>query len=123
MASYIRLYCRCVNVLQSLKFTRQEVTLALHPTVSLCSLCVQVKFVTSPIWRGRGSVGGGDVRRSVLRVLPANAKNTKLLVGPGSSRLPSFGKNTKTPRPHEVVSCRVCCPVAMDSLMRCTDVA
>ena len=68
---------------------------------------MQVKFVASPVWKGRGSVGGGGVRRSVLKVLPANSRNSKLLVGQGSPRLPSFGKNAKTPLPHEVVSCGV----------------
>ena len=63
--------------------------------------------MASPVWKGRGSVGGGGVRRSVLKVLPANSRNSKLLVGQGSPRLPSFGKSAKTPLPHEVVSCGV----------------
>lgn len=57
------------------------------------------------MWKGVGA-GGGNGKRSVLGVLPANARNSKPMVGAGSPRMASFGKSAKTSFPHSVVSGR-----------------
>ena len=65
--------------------------------------------MTSPMWKGVGAATGGSGKRSVLRVLPANARNSKLLVGAGSQRTASFGKSTKTSFPESVVRTNLRC--------------
>ncbi len=68
---------------------------------SLLSLTLlsQVNFLSPPKWKLKHTVGGGSKstvsgksQRTALKPLQSNKLNSKLLVGRGSPRIPTFGK-------------------------------